>query len=223
MSWTPIILTLKLAFVSTFILMLIGIPLANSLSKKKGFGKSVLEALVSLPLVLPPTVLGFYLLVAFSPNNAFGAFLENTIGLRLVFSFEGLVLASVLYSLPFMVQPIQAGLSNLPLRLEEASYTLGKSPWETLIRVKLPNIKPALFSAIALSFAHTLGEFGVVLMIGGNMPGVTKVASIAIYDEVEALNYNAANAYAMTLFGISLVTLLLVYNLNEHSKLKFWK
>lgn len=223
MSWTPIILSLKLAVFSTIILLIIGIAIANRLSAGSGFKKSVLEALVSLPLVLPPTVLGFYLLLAFSPNHAFGAFVQDTVGLNLIFSFEGLVFASVLYSLPFMVQPIQAALSSLPSHLEEASFTLGKSKLETLLKVKLPNIKPAIFSGIALTFAHTLGEFGVVLMIGGNIPGVTKVASIAIYDEVEAMNYAHANTYALSLFAISFIALVLVYSLNDKAKIRFWK
>jgi molybdate transport system permease protein len=223
MSWTPIILTLKLALLSSLILLIIGIPIANKLSNSKGFGKTFVETIISLPLVLPPTVLGFYLLVAFSPNNAFGMFLGKYFNLNLVFSFEGLVLASIIYSLPFMVQPIHAGLSNLPAQLKEASYSLGKSKFETLFRVLLPNIKPAILTAFTLSFAHTLGEFGVVLMIGGNIPGVTKVASIAIYDEVEAMNYGLANSYALSLLLLSFIMLLLVYSINKKRAFNFWK
>jgi molybdate transport system permease protein len=151
------------------------------------------------------------MLVAFSPENAFGSWLNEWLGIKLIFSFGGLVLASVIYSLPFMVQPIQAGLSSLPSTLKEASYTMGKSKMTTLLKILLPNIKPSLLTGMVLSFAHTVGEFGVVLMIGGNMPGRTKVASIAIYDEVEALNYAAANSYSLILFSVTFVILLLVY------------
>jgi molybdate transport system permease protein len=176
--------------------------------------KPVMETLVSMPLVLPPTVLGFYLLIAFSPSNAFGSWLDSWLGLKLVFSFEGLVIASIIYSLPFMVHPIQSGFANLSPTLKEASYVLGKSKIITLNKVLLPNIKPSLLTGIVLSFAHTVGEFGVILMIGGNIPGKTKVASIAIYDEVESLNYTVANNYSMILFAITFFILLLVYLLN---------
>ncbi|MBO3697471.1 molybdate ABC transporter permease subunit [Roseivirga sp. E12] len=223
MDWAPIILTLKLATVTTILLVLIAVPLANWLANTKVKFKPALEALISMPLVLPPTVLGFYLLVAFSPNNAFGEWLDQWLGLRLIFSFEGLVFASIIYSLPFMVHPIQSGLTNLPHSLTEASYVLGKSKFQTLIRVLLPNIKPALLTGIVLSFAHTMGEFGVVLMIGGNIPGQTKVASIAIYDEVESLNYGLANNYSLLLLGITFFILLTVYSFNRTGIKSFWK
>lgn len=213
-DWQPLILTFQLALVTTLLLLIIAIPLAYWLAYSKSKIKPVAETLISMPLVLPPTVLGFYLLMAFSPSNAFGHWLDEHIGLRLVFSFEGLVLASVLYSMPFMVQPIQAGLANLPPSLREASYILGKSKRMTLLKVLLPNIKSSLLTGIVLSFAHTIGEFGVVLMIGGNIPGQTKVASIAIYDEVEALNYQAANIYSLILFVLTFIILLLVYLTN---------
>lgn len=213
--WQTLLLTFQLAAITTVLLFIIGIPLAYFLASTKSRLKPVLETLISMPLVLPPTVLGFYLLLAFSPENSFGAWLDNTFGLRLVFSFTGLVIGSVIYSLPFMVQPIQAGLENLPQNYTDASYTLGKSRWETLRKVLLPNIKPALLTGIVLSFAHTVGEFGVVLMIGGNIPGETRVASIAIYDEVEGLNYAVANQYALVLFAFSFIVLMLVYSLNR--------
>lgn len=213
-DWQPLILTFRLAFITTMLLLLVSIPLANWLAFTKNKIKPVIETLVSMPLVLPPTVLGFYLLLVFSPSNGLGGWLNETLGIRLVFSFEGLVIASMLYSLPFMVQPIQSGLSNLPSSLREAAYVLGKSKRTTLFRVLLPNIRPALLTGIVLSFAHTIGEFGVVLMIGGNIPGKTKVASIAIYDEVESLNYVAANTYSLILFAICFVILLLVYLVN---------
>ena len=208
-------LTFELAGITTLILLFIGIPLGYFLSQTKSKLKPVIETLVSMPLVLPPSVLGFYLLLAFSPKNSFGSWLDETFDLRLVFSFEGLVIASVIFSLPFMVHPIQSGFSSLSKSLKEASFILGKSKLKTLWYVLLPNIKPSLLTGIVISFAHTVGEFGVVLMIGGNIVGETKVASIAIYDEVEALNYDLANQYAFTLFIISFVILLFVYMINK--------
>ena len=222
MDWSPLILTFKLSAITTIILFVISIPLANWLAYSKSKLKPVIETLVSMPLVLPPTVLGFYLLIAFSPSHAFGKWLDESIGLNMIFSFEGLVFASVIYSLPFMVHPIQSGLSNLSEGLKEASYVLGKSKSETLFKVLLPNIKPSLLSGIVLAFAHTIGEFGVVLMIGGNIPGVTKVASIAIYDEVEALNYSAANSYSLVLFVVTFSILLAVYLFNGGYIKRFW-
>ncbi|MEM7485012.1 MAG: molybdate ABC transporter permease subunit [Bacteroidota bacterium] len=218
-DWSPLLLTFELAAVTTIILLVISIPLSAWLANSKSRLKPVIETLVSMPLVLPPTVLGFYFLMAFSPNNAFGEWMNEWLGIKLVFSFPGLVIASILYSLPFMVHPIQSGLSGLPSSIKEAAYVMGKSKVTTLFRVQLPNIKPALLTGIVLSFAHTVGEFGVVLMIGGNIPGKTKVASIAIYDEVEALNYGAANVYSMILFAITFCILLAVYLVNgKHLK-----
>ena len=223
MEWSPLILTFKLAFTATVILFIISLPLAYWLSQTKSVLKPIVESLVSMPLVLPPTVIGFYLLVAFSPANTFGSWLDDLIGLRLVFSFEGLVLGSVIYSLPFMVHPIQSGLANLPNSLREASWTLGKSKYSTLFKVLLPNIKPSLITGIILSFAHTIGEFGVVLMIGGNIPGKTKVASIAIYDEVESLDYASASQYSLVLFIVAFIILLVVYSVNGKYLNQFWK
>ena len=214
MDWQPLILTFQLALVTTAILLVISIPLAFWLASTRSRLKPFIETLVSMPLVLPPTVLGFYFLLAFSPNNAFGTWLNEWLGIRLVFTFGGLVAASVIYSLPFMVHPIQSGLTSIPNSLKEAAYVMGKSKIATLISVLLPNIKPALLTGIVLAFAHTVGEFGVVLMIGGNIPGKTKVASIAIYDQVETLNYSAANFYSVILFIITFVILLSVYLIN---------
>ena len=223
MNWDPLILTFKLAFITTLLLLIVSVPLAYWLANTRSRIKPVLEALISMPLVLPPTVLGFYFLLAFSPGNAFGAWIDEWLGIRLVFSFPGLVVASMLYSLPFMVQPVQSGLSSIPKSITEASTVLGKSKWTTLFRVQLPNIKASLLTAIVLSFAHTIGEFGVVLMIGGNIPGETRVASIAIYDEVEALNYDAANYYSLILFGITFAILLTVYIVNGKYIRGFWR
>lgn len=214
-DWQPLLLTFELAAITTAILFVLGVPLAYWMATTRTRFKPVIETLVSMPLVLPPSVLGFYLLLAFSPQNAFGQWLEQWFNIRLVFSFAGLVIGSVIFSLPFMVHPIQSGLQGLPGSLLEASRTLGKPDIVTLFRVLLPNIKPALLSGGVLSFAHTVGEFGVILMIGGNIPGVTRVASIAIYDEVESLNYAAANFYAMVLFAVSFAILLTVYVLNR--------
>jgi molybdate transport system permease protein len=213
-----LLLTLELATITTILLLLIGIPIAYALATIKWRFKPVLEAMVSLPLVLPPTVLGFYLLVALGPNSWLGAWLDAAFNFRLVFSFTGLVVGSIIYSLPFMVQPVQAGLESLPPNLAEASYTLGKSRWETFFKVLLPNIKTSLLTGAVLAFAHTVGEFGVILMIGGNIPGETRVASIAIYDEVEALNYGTANNYAAVLLVFSFFILLIVYTFNRRAK-----
>ena len=217
------ILTFQLAFVTTIVLLVIAIPLALWLVNSKSRFKPVIATLVSMPLVLPPTVLGFYFLLAFSPGNAFGKWIDEWLGIQLVFSFTGLVLASVLYSLPFMVHPLQSGFSSIPKSLTEASYVMGKSKWTTLWRIQFPNMKSSLLTGIVLAFAHTVGEFGVVLMIGGNIPGQTRVASIAIYDEVEALNYASANFYAAILFIITFVILLSVYTINGGYLKQFWR
>lgn len=213
--WQTLWLTFQLASVTTAILLLVGIPLAYWLATTTSRWKPVLEAIVSMPLVLPPTVLGFYLLLTFSPESWLGKWLLETFSIRLLFTFSGLVLGSIFYSLPFMVHPVQAGLEGLSPNLAEAAYTLGKSKWTTVRRVLLPNIKPAILSGSVLSFAHTVGEFGVVLMIGGNIPGQTRVASIAIYDEVEGLNYEVANQYALILFVFTFTILLTVYAVNQ--------
>ncbi|WP_029522029.1 molybdate ABC transporter permease subunit [Persephonella sp. KM09-Lau-8] len=210
-----IILTFKLATLTTVILFFVGLPVAYFLAYSKFRFKPVIETIVSLPLVLPPTVLGFYFLILFNPTGFLGKIIEQLFDLRLVFTFEGLVIGSVIYSFPFMVHPLQSGFQSIPFNIIEAAYTLGKSRLETLFKVILPNMKPAILTGIVLSFAHTIGEFGVVLMIGGSIPGETKVASIAIYEEVEALNYDKANLYALILFVITFSVLILVYTLNR--------
>jgi molybdate transport system permease protein len=214
-DWQPLWLTVRLASATTAVLLLLGIPLAYRMAYSRSRFKPVMEALVSLPLVLPPSVLGFYLLLAFSPRNRPGAWLARWFDVHLAFSFGGLLLASVLFSLPFMVQPLQAGFAQLPRALLEASRTLGKPDRVTLVRVLLPNMKAALLTATVLSFAHTVGEFGVVMMIGGNIPGVTRVASIAIYDQVESLDFAAAHVYSAVLLALSFATLLAVYVVNR--------
>lgn len=212
---TTMLLTFKLAFIVTILLLPIGIFLGYYLSQTTSKLKSILETIVSMPLVLPPSVLGFYLLLAFSPKSTFGAFLQEYFNIKLVFSFEGLVVASMIFSLPFMVNPIHSAFLTLGKSLKEASYTLGKGFFQTLLFVLLPSIKPSILSASVITFAHTIGEFGVVLMIGGNIEGKTKVASIAIYDEVESLNYSLAAQYAFSLFVITFCILLFVYTINK--------
>lgn len=211
-DWQPFLLTLQLALVTTSILLVTGIPLAAFLAFTRFRFKAIPEAIIGLPLVLPPSVLGFYLLLLLSPASAVGHWLYAWFNIRLLFTFWGLVAGSVIYSLPFMVQPVQAGLQSLPVSLRHASYTLGKSRWQTFTQILLPNIKPSLLTGIVLSFAHTIGEFGLVLMIGGNLPGKTQTASIAIYDEVESLNYSTAHLYAAILLLFSFLILLLVYS-----------
>lgn len=203
--------------------MVISIPIARWLAYTRVGFKPLIETLVSMPLVLPPTVLGFYLLLAFSPDSPLGQLLDTWFGIRLAFSFQGLVVASVIYSLPFMVHPIQSGLRSLPQSLLDASKVMDKSYFTTLFKVELPNIKPALLTGIVLSFAHTVGEFGVVLMIGGSIPDRTRVASIAIYDEVESLNYHTAHQYSLVLLALAFLILLIVYLVNGGYLKKFWR
>jgi molybdate transport system permease protein len=216
MDITPIWLTLKLAGITTLLLLAIGLPVAWWLSKGRSVFKIVIEAIITMPLVLPPSVLGFYLLLAFSPQHGLGKWLQQTFNIQFVFSFQGLVLASVIYSMPFMMGPIKSALQQLPLSLSQASYSLGKTKWQTFINVLVPNIKPSLLTAIVLTFAHTLGEFGVVLMIGGNIPGVTRVASIAVYDAVEQMDYTSANVYSLILFAITFVLVIAVFIFNKY-------
>ncbi len=216
----PFWLSFKLAGLTTLILFLVALPLAWWLSQTRSKSKPFLEALTALPIVLPPSVLGFYLLVVLSPNSAVGSFVENIFGVKLVFTFSGLVVASCFYSLPFMVQPLQNGFETLNRHMIEASYLAGKSRLQTLWRVALPNIKPSLLTALIITFAHTVGEFGVVLMVGGSIPGETKVASVAIYEMVEVMEYGTAHIYAAIMLGLSFVVLLAVYLFNHKQKSK---
>jgi molybdate transport system permease protein len=216
MDLTPIWLTLKLAAITTLLLLLIGLPIAWWLSKGRSFLKIVIEAIITMPLVLPPSVLGFYLLLAFSPQRGVGKWLLQTFNIQFVFSFPGLVLASIIYSMPFMIGPIKSALQQMPVSLSQASYSLGKSKWQTFINVLVPNIKPPLLTAVVLTFAHTLGEFGVVLMIGGNIPNVTRVASIAVYDSVEQMDYASANQYSLILFSITFIMVVAVFIFNKY-------
>ncbi len=216
---TPFILSFKLAGLTTIILFILGMPLAWYLSQTKSKSKPVLEAITALPIVLPPSVLGFYILWALSINSPIGAFFEETFGIKLVFNFTGLVIASCFYSLPFMVQPLQSGFESINKNMLEASYISGKSKFKTIIKVALPNIKPAVITAVIVTFAHTVGEFGVVLMVGGSIPGETKVASVAIYEFVEIMDYESAHVYSGIMVLMSFVVLLSVYIFNaKHNK-----
>lgn len=183
--------------------------------------KNLVKSLVTLPLVLPPSVLGYYLLVSFQQNAFLGKWFEIIFNVQLAFSFEGILLGSIIFSLPFMVNPVLSALDNLTVSLQEASFTLGKSRFVTYTQVILPNVKPAILTSLILTFAHTIGEFGVILMIGGNIPGETRVASLAIYHELEALNYGMANSYSLILLGFSLTILLVVYYFQKRFKPDF--
>ncbi len=216
MDLSPIWLTLKLAAITTLLLLVAGLPLAWWLSRGRSFFKTIIEAIITMPLVLPPSVLGFYLLLAFSPRHGLGKWLQDSFDIQFVFSFQGLILASFIYSMPFMVGPIKSALQQLPGSLSQASYTLGKTKWQTFKSVLIPNIKRSILTAIVLTFAHTLGEFGVVLMIGGNIPGVTRVASIAVYDSVERMDYPAANTYSFILFSITFLMVISVFVFNKY-------
>jgi molybdate transport system permease protein len=220
MDMTPFILSFKLAALTTVILFIIALPLAWWLSQTNAKSKPVWEALTALPIVLPPSVLGFYLLVALSPNSVIGGFLEQLFGVKLVFSFVGLVVASCFYSLPFMVQPLQSGFEGLNKHMIEASYLAGKNKLQTVFKVALPNMKPSLITALIITFAHTVGEFGVVLMVGGSIPGETKVASVAIYEMVEMMDYTQAHIYAAIMVLMSFFVLLSVYIFNHKQKTK---
>ena len=205
--------TLKLAFVTMSILLVLAMPLSWWLARARFRGKAAIEALVALPLVLPPTVLGFYLLMALSPQGMVGRLFAALGGAAPAFSFSGLVIGSCLYSLPFAVQPMRDAFAAIPARTLEAAATLRAGPWRRFRTIILPLAAPGILTAAILSFAHTLGEFGVVLMIGGNIPGRTRVLSIAIYDHVEALEYANAHALSAGLLVLSFLLLLAVYGL----------
>lgn len=213
-DWQPVWLTLRLATITTLILLVVGTPIAWWLARTNAWYKQPLAAVVAMPLVLPPTVLGFYLLLFLGPQGPVGQ-LTQALGLgSLPFTFEGLVVASVIYSLPFAVQPLQNSFETLGNRPLEAAATLRASPWDRFLTVIIPLARPGFLTAAVLSFAHTVGEFGVVLMIGGNIPGETKVLSVAIYDHVETLEYDHAHLLAAGMLVFSFVVLLTLYLLN---------
>ncbi len=215
MNWTAIALTLKLATLTALILVVVGLPIAYWLSFSRWRWKFLVESVVALPLVLPPTVLGFYILVAIGPHSPFGRLYTNLVGHPLPFTFEGLLFASILYSLPFAVQPFATAFDQVDRRLIEASWTLGVSRVKTFFKLIIPLSVAGVVTGLVLSFAHTLGEFGVVLMVGGNIEGETRTVSIDIYDEVQALNYVGAAKTALFLLAISYSVLLAVYAMNR--------
>ncbi len=211
----PLLLSIKLATVVTLCLFVVGIPLAGWLSVTRRRWKFLVEAVVALPIVLPPTVLGYYILVAISPNSYLGALYLKLFGSTLPFSFQGLVLASILYSLPFAVQPFLAAFESVDPKLSEAAWMLGASRVKTFLTVVLPSSVQGLITGGVLSFAHTLGEFGVVLLVGGNIPGSTRVVSISIYDHVQALEYEQAGQTSLVLLVFSFMVLAAVYAANR--------
>jgi molybdate transport system permease protein len=218
LEWTPFLISFKLASITTAILFIVSLFVAWTLSQSNSRYKPLFEAVTALPIVLPPSVLGFYLLYALSQHSPVGVFVQSVFGVSLVFNFTGLVIASCCYSLPFMVQPLQSGFESLPKNMLEASYIAGKSKVTTLFRVALPNIKPSLMTAVIITFAHTVGEFGVVLMVGGSIPGNTKVASVAIYEMVEIMDYTSAHIYSGVMVALSFLVLLGVYAFNGKQK-----
>jgi molybdate transport system permease protein len=220
-DFTPFILSFKLAAITTAILFIFSVPYAWFLSRCTSGIKPYLEAITALPIVLPPSVIGFYILYALSLNSPIGSFFDEYLGVSLVFNFNALVIASCFYSLPFMVQPLQSGFESMNKNIIEASYIAGKGTFETLYRVVLPNMKPAIITASIITFAHTVGEFGVVLMVGGSISGETKVASVAIYEFVEILDYKNAHIYSLIMLAFSFVVLLSVYVFNHKQKRKF--
>jgi molybdate transport system permease protein len=215
MDWQAFWLTIRLAALVAAVLLALGLPIAYWIAYSRWRWKFLVEALVALPIVLPPTVLGFYVLVALGPRSPLGRSWQALTGHTLAFTFEGLLIGSIIYSLPFAVQPFAASFSSVDSKLMAASGTLGASKLRTCFRVVLPLSVPGVVTGVALSFAHTMGEFGVVLMVGGNIPGVTRTVSIDIYDQVQALNYTSANTTALLLLAISFAVLSLVYGLNR--------
>jgi molybdate transport system permease protein len=217
LDWQAFGLTIELAVVVSAILLVAGLPLAYWIAFSRWRWKFLVEATVALPIVLPPTVLGFYVLVALGSQSPLGRWWQALTGRTLAFTFTGLVIGSLLYSLPFAVQPFAASFSTVDRKLLAASATLAASPLRTFLRVVVPLSMPGLVTGVALAFAHTMGEFGVVLMVGGNIPGVTRTVSISVYDQVQASNYASANAMALVLLIISFAVLMLVYGLNRRT------
>ncbi|HTA47922.1 MAG TPA: molybdate ABC transporter permease subunit [Verrucomicrobiae bacterium] len=217
-DWQAFRLTIELAVVVSAVLLVVGLPLAYWIAFSRRRWKFLVEALVALPIVLPPTVLGFYVLVALGSRSPLGRWWQSMTGHTLAFTFTGLVIGSILYSLPFAVQPFAASFSSVDRKLLAASATLGASPLRTFFRVVVPLSVPGLVAGVALAFAHTMGEFGVVLMVGGNIPGVTRTVSIGIYDQVQASNYASANAMALLLLVFCFGVLTLVYGLHRRTR-----
>jgi molybdate transport system permease protein len=215
MDWTALRLSLELGALTVLLLLPIGIWAGRRLAYRDFPGKGIAEALVALPLVLPPTVFGFYLLVAFGAASPLGQAWQSLVGRPLVFTFEGLLIASVIFNLPFAIQPMQRGFEAIPREVREAAACCGLSPWRALLRIELPLAWPGILTAMVLSFAHTLGEFGIVLMVGGSIPGETRTIAIAIYDRVQAFDDAAAAQMSALLLAMSLATIALTYGLSR--------
>lgn len=218
MDWDALLLSLKLAGLTTLLLLGVSVLIARWLAWRDFRGKTIIEALIALPLVLPPTVLGFYLLVLLNPTDGFGRWLSELTGHTLVFNFSGLLIASLIYSLPFAVQPMLRGFEAIPFSVREAAWLSGLNRWQTFRKVELPLAWPGIVSGVILTFAHTLGEFGVVLMIGGNIPGETRTLSIAIFDRMQAFDDRSAHIMSLSLLIIAFITISLVYWLNQQHR-----
>lgn len=220
MDWSALTLSIKLGLATLLILLPVGIIVGRWLAYQHFFGKSLLQALLALPLVLPPTVLGYYLLVVFSPTQGLGRWLLETFGATLVFNFQGLVLASIIFNLPFAIEPMQRAFAAIPREIREAAACCGLHPARVLWKIELPLAWPGIAAAMTLTFAHTLGEFGIVLMIGGNIPNETQTIAIAIYDRVQAFDQQAASIMAFVMLLFSLLTISLTYWLSARSERK---
>lgn len=216
--WMALWVTLRLAAFSTVLLMLVALPLGWWLAVTRARGAMLLEIVISMPLVLPPTVIGFYLLMLFSPQHALGHWWQQIFGQSLAFSFAGLVVGSCIYSLPFAVQPVITAFRLLRPEMTQAAYSLGMTRWQTFIHILLPLAKSGVYSGAILAFAHTIGEFGVVLMLGGDIPGITRVASIALYDETQKLNYADAHGFSLVLIILSFVLLCVITFLQKRQE-----
>lgn len=216
--WTSLWVTLRLAAFSTVLLMLVALPLGWWLALTRARWAMLLEIVISMPLVLPPTVIGFYLLMLFSPQHALGSWWQHIFGQTLAFSFAGLVVGSCIYSLPFAVQPVITAFRMLRPETAQAAYSLGMTRWQTFVHILLPLAKSGVYSGAVLAFAHTIGEFGVVLMLGGDIPGVTRVASIALYDETQKLNYADAHGFSLVLLALSFLLLCTITALQKNQE-----
>ena len=218
MDWQALTLSVKLSLVTLIFLLPIGIFFGRWLAYRQFFGKSLLQTILALPLVLPPTVLGYYLLVAFSPNQGLGLWLANTFGTTLVFNFQGLVLASIIFNLPFAIQPMLRAFAAIPREIREAAACCGMPPRQVLWKIELPLAWPGIVSAMVMCFAHTLGEFGIVLMVGGNIPAETQTIAISIYDRVQAFDDHSAAIMSFSLLLFSMLTISITYWLSERNQ-----
>jgi len=217
MDWQALALSVKLSLVTLLFLLPIGILFGRWLAYRQFWGKSLFQTILALPLVLPPTVLGYYLLVLFSPNQGLGLWLANTFGTTLAFNFEGLVLASIIFNLPFAIQPMQRAFASIPREIREAAACCGMKPRQVLWKIELPLAWPGIVSAMVMSFAHTLGEFGIVLMVGGNIPNETQTIAISIYDKVQAFDNHSASVMSFSLLLFSMLTISFTYWLSERN------